>query len=57
MYVCNCNGITEKQLHEAIDSGISRWSDIHTYYDCEPQCGKCEREIADAIINKITKIK
>ena len=49
MYVCNCNGITEKEVDEAVRSGAERWDDVHTYFDCAPCCGKCECDIAEAI--------
>ncbi|PIW26516.1 MAG: bacterioferritin [Rhodospirillales bacterium CG15_BIG_FIL_POST_REV_8_21_14_020_66_15] len=49
MYVCNCNGITETEVKEAVRSGARKWDDVHTYFDCAPCCGKCERDMADAI--------
>jgi bacterioferritin-associated ferredoxin len=49
MYVCNCNGITDSEVKEAVRSGAEKWDDVHTYFDCAPCCGKCECEIADAI--------
>ena len=49
MYVCNCNGITERQVTAAVKAGAARWKDVHTYYGCAPQCGKCQCEIIGAI--------
>lgn len=49
MYICNCNGITEREVETAISAGVKRWDDVHAYYDCEPCCGQCECEIKDAI--------
>ncbi|MAN79958.1 MAG: (2Fe-2S)-binding protein [Alphaproteobacteria bacterium] len=49
MYVCNCNGITETEVKEAVRSGAEKWDDVHTYFDCAPCCGKCECEISEAI--------
>ena len=49
MYVCNCNGITDSEVEEAVRSGAEKWDDVHTYFDCVPCCGKCECEISDAI--------
>lgn len=49
MYVCNCNGITDTEVKEAVRSGAEKWDDVHTYFDCAPCCGKCECEISDAI--------
>jgi bacterioferritin-associated ferredoxin len=50
MYICNCNGITEKEVQTAIKSGIQRWDDVHAFYDCEPCCGQCQCEIVEAIV-------
>ena len=49
MYVCNCNGITESQVKAALQAGAECWKDVHSHYDCAPQCGKCQCEIIDAI--------
>ena len=49
MYVCNCNGLTERHVKEAIGAGARKWSDVHAHYGCEPQCGSCGPEITDAI--------
>ena len=49
MYVCNCNGITERQVTVAVQAGATRWKDVHAHYDCAPQCGKCQCEMTDAI--------
>jgi len=49
LYICNCNGITEREVKEAIDAGASHWEDVHAHYDREPCCGKCECEISEAI--------
>lgn len=49
MYVCNCNGITERQVKTALRSGVERWHDVHAHYGCVPACGKCKCEIKDAM--------
>lgn len=45
MYVCNCNGIREKEILAVVDSGVRRWESILAYFHCEPRCGKCEEDI------------
>ncbi len=54
MYICNCNGITEKEMHTALKSGAERWDDVHAYYGCEPCCGQCRCEIVEAIVERDT---
>ena len=41
MYVCNCNGIRERQVRAAIDAGASRPVDIFKSLDCRPRCARC----------------
>lgn len=49
MYVCNCNGISEREVRIAVQNGASHWSDVHAHHGCEPCCGRCEGEITDVI--------
>jgi bacterioferritin-associated ferredoxin len=41
LYVCNCNGIREREVRQAIDEGASRPADIFRRQQCQPQCAKC----------------
>jgi bacterioferritin-associated ferredoxin len=51
MYVCNCNGLTQKQVREAIDRKPPRDEMcVYRYYQCEPQCGRCVPEIREMLI-------
>ena len=41
MYVCNCNGIREREVRAAIASGASRPSEIFRACGQAPQCARC----------------
>ena len=41
MYVCNCNGIREREVLAAIEDGASRPREIFARHQCEAQCAKC----------------
>jgi bacterioferritin-associated ferredoxin len=41
MYVCNCNGIREREVHAAINAGATRPSDVFRHCQTQPQCAKC----------------
>ena len=45
MYVCNCNGIRERDVHAAIAAGASRPAEIYRACDCQMQCGRCAAEM------------
>jgi bacterioferritin-associated ferredoxin len=51
MYVCNCNGIREGEVHAAIDAGAQRPAEIFRACEAKPQCARCVcdmREMLDA---------
>jgi len=52
LYVCNCNGIRERQVQTAIEAGADRPRDIFAAHNCQAQCAKCvcdmRRMIQDA---------
>ena len=45
MYVCNCNGIRERDVRAAIEGGASRPADIFRACESRPQCARCVCEM------------
>ena len=41
MYVCNCNGIREREARAAIEAGADRPADIFRHCQSYPRCAKC----------------
>jgi bacterioferritin-associated ferredoxin len=41
MYVCNCNGIREREVRAAIAGGAQRPSEVFKACDARPQCARC----------------
>ena len=41
MYVCNCNGIRERDVRAAIDAGARQPVQIFTANKCQAQCARC----------------
>jgi len=41
LYVCNCNGIRERECRAAIDAGARRPADVFRHCQAEAQCAKC----------------
>jgi bacterioferritin-associated ferredoxin len=41
VYVCNCNGIRERQVRAAIAAGANRPAQIFKACDSRPQCARC----------------
>ncbi|KAA5606727.1 ferredoxin [Roseospira marina] len=49
MYVCNCKGLRESQVRDAVQLGARRVS--HVFHACgeKPQCARCVRRMAALI--------
>jgi bacterioferritin-associated ferredoxin len=45
MYVCNCNGIRQRQLLDAAESGARQPGDVFVQYKCAAKCGRCIEEM------------
>lgn len=49
LYVCNCNGIREREVRAAIEAGASRPAEIFRARGCQAQCAKCVCEMRQMI--------
>lgn len=49
MYVCNCNGIREQEVRQAISAGATRTSQVFRACGSKPQCARCVSEILEMI--------
>lgn len=45
MYICNCNGLTDKQVAAAVAAGADRPRDVYAACGCQAQCGCCTATI------------
>jgi bacterioferritin-associated ferredoxin len=41
VYVCNCNGIRERDVRAAIDAGARKPSHVFAHNQCQAQCARC----------------
>jgi bacterioferritin-associated ferredoxin len=49
VYVCNCNGLRDRDIHAALDQGAVRPADVFRHCGSRPQCAKCVCEIKQMI--------
>jgi len=49
MYVCNCNGVTDREVDEAVVAGAATAEAVLEHHGCSPCCGRCLIEI-DGVI-------
>ena len=41
MYICICKKITDSQIKQAIDDGLTTMKDLRRELDIASECGKC----------------
>jgi len=51
MYVCICTGVTERQIREAAQRGVSDLTSLRMATGCSTQCGSCADQ-AQAILDE-----
>ena len=51
MYVCVCNGITDKQIRKAAESGVRDLWDLQAELGVASNCGSC-KETASEILRE-----
>lgn len=49
MYVCNCNGVRQREVDSAIAAGAANPREVLAHNGAEPCCGQCLPEIAACI--------
>lgn len=53
MYVCLCNGITERAVREAVKSGVRDLADLGAMTGCGTSCGGCGDTAMDVIRDEL----
>ncbi|NHO32660.1 (2Fe-2S)-binding protein [Acetobacter fallax] len=41
MFICSCNGLTDKDIHAAVDAGATRPQEVYAAKKCRAKCGNC----------------
>ncbi|HAJ02904.1 MAG: hypothetical protein CMN55_00830 [Sneathiella sp.] len=49
MYICLCNGFTDRDVKSAVASGAQRIANVYETLGAAPQCAKCSVHIRDII--------
>ena len=57
VYVCNCNGIRERDVRAAIDRGATRPAEIFRHADCRPQCARCVCDMRCMIDDQVQALR
>ena len=57
MYVCVCHGVSDKQLHRAVEAGVRSFEQLQACTGVATCCGACEpcaREILEDKLDSVT---
>jgi bacterioferritin-associated ferredoxin len=46
MYVCNCNGLRERDVRRILERRVTDPAEVHRALGCQPRCGRCLKDIA-----------
>tara|TARA_R110000772_G_scaffold222582_1_gene333052 strand:+ start:1479 stop:1670 length:192 start_codon:yes stop_codon:yes gene_type:complete len=49
MYICLCNGLTDRDVKTAVASGAQRIANVYELLGAAPQCAKCSVNIREII--------
>ena len=49
LYICNCNGIREREVRAAIDAGATRPAEVFRACGSQAQCARCVCEMRQMI--------
>lgn len=55
MYICVCKGVTERDIHEAVQQGAERMRDLRICLGVTGQCGLCAchaKRALDKVLNQ-----
>ena len=52
MYVCLCNGVTDRQIREAAEAGCRSMSELTMRTGCGATCGSCV-EMATQLLDEV----
>jgi bacterioferritin-associated ferredoxin len=57
MYVCNCNGIREREVRAAIEAGATRPAEVFRACEARPQCARCVCEMKQMIDEQVEVLR
>lgn len=53
MYVCLCNGISDRQIRECVDRGAESLNEVQARLPVANCCGQCEETAREVIENHL----
>lgn len=57
MYVCNCAGVTERDIHDAVDRGASSIKDLRRELSVAADCCQCTCDVKRCLRDRQALLK
>ena len=57
MYVCLCNGISDRQILEVVDRGAGSLPEVQCYLPVANCCGRCEDTAHEVIARQVESVQ
>ncbi|MBV8651278.1 MAG: (2Fe-2S)-binding protein [Alphaproteobacteria bacterium] len=49
MYICLCNGFTDRHVRSTVEAGDCSVAGVYQALGCAPKCGKCVPVVRDLV--------
>lgn len=49
MYICICNAVSDKAIHQAVGEGATSIRDLSFMTGCGTQCGSCVKHVREVL--------
>ncbi|MGA9855056.1 MAG: (2Fe-2S)-binding protein [Gammaproteobacteria bacterium] len=56
MYICICNAVTESQIRQAVDEGVSTLAALKTRLGVAASCGSCLQQADETLHKRLLEI-
>ncbi len=53
MFVCLCKSVTDHQIREAVDQGVTSFDDMQSHLEVSTVCGACSCEVKQVMEKKL----
>lgn len=57
MYVCLCNAVTDSDIRDAVDAGVSSFRQLKQRTKCATRCGQCTKMANEVLQEALSRNK
>ena len=57
MYVCICNSVTDSDIRDAVDNGVSNMRQLRQSTGCGSKCGCCKETAVEILQQSLAEVR